>query len=78
MKLNNLPLVDRIQGLAFEESASGDPEAGIVEVQYTDRAQKWHALRMPALAAMTLLNMLEQVAKDEDIDHLRRPPEDAP
>lgn len=75
MKLNHLPLVDRMQGVAFEESPSGDPGAGLVELQYTDRSQKWHALKMPALDAMTLLNMLEQVARDEGIDHLRRPPE---
>lgn len=72
MKLNNLPLVDRVQGLSYEPSTSADPGAGIVDLQYTDRTQRRHSLKMPVADALYLLNLLEQLSKDEGLDHMRR------
>lgn len=73
MTVNNLPLVDRIQGLTYHESTSSDPSAGLVEVQYTDRGHKRHALKMPVSDALHLLRILEQMVKDEGLESLRDP-----
>ena len=68
MNINRLPLVDRFQGVTYEESTSADPKAGTVELQYTDRAGRRHALKMAQLDALHLLSMLEQLARDEGLD----------
>ena len=76
MKVNQLPEVSRIEGLVLQESGSADPRTHRVEVQYTGPApgQEWHALHMPLLDALYLLNLLEEMAKRGGFEHLRRPP----
>lgn len=69
-----LPAVGRIEGVQYLKSPLKDPVADKVEVQYTDQSQRWHSLTMPALDALYLLNLLEQLAKSAGIDHLRREP----
>lgn len=72
--MNKLQDVGRIQGVMFQPSPLNDPVAHKVEVQYTDRTQRWHSLKMPLLDALYLLNMLEAMAKESGFDHLRRAP----
>jgi hypothetical protein len=72
MTVNNLPAVDRFQGVTYQESMSADPKAATVELQYSDRARRPHALKMPVADAMHLLSMLEQLVKDEALEHLRQ------
>lgn len=82
MKENNeptvtLPAVGRIQGLHYQQSPLRDPVADTVELQYTDRAQRWHSVTMPLLDALYLANLLEGLVKSEGFESLRRgPPEE--
>ena len=59
--------------------ASPDPSHGSIQVLVRGRTtpgatQDWH-LKIPVLDALYLLNVLEAMAKDGGLDHLRRPPE---
>jgi hypothetical protein len=72
--VNILPTVQKVQGMTYDHPGGSDPRLGRVRLQYTDPKGEWHALGLPALDALYLLNMLEQWSKDEGLDHLRRPP----
>lgn len=74
MTVHLLPDVGRIEGLVSEIADRSDPAKGRVRLQYTDRTGSWQELQLPVLDALYLLNMLEQWSKDEQLDHLRRPP----
>lgn len=69
-----LPDVGRIEGLNYQPSPLNDPVADKVELQYTDRTQRWHSVTMPLLDALYLLNMLEELSKARGFESLRREP----
>jgi hypothetical protein len=55
-----------------------DPSKGSIQVLVSGRTkpgatQEWH-LKLPVLDALYLLNLLEGLAHDGQIDHLRHPP----
>ncbi|MEQ9248655.1 MAG: hypothetical protein RLO21_21975 [Nitratireductor sp.] len=62
--LNRLPDVGRIRGAIFEPGPT--PKESSIEVQWSDRSEQWHALRMPFLDAMYLLNVLKGIQMDTD------------
>lgn len=70
--VNVLPPVHRIEGFEFSHPGGSDPRLGLVRLQYTDQKKSWHALSIPAMDALYLLNVLEQWCADERLDDLRR------
>lgn len=60
--MSELPAVDRIQGVLRPEGF--DYQTMQVTVQYTDRSNEWHDLKMPFLDAMYLLNLLKALQQD--------------
>ena len=75
MNVNKLPDAGHIEGLLLD----GPKQAPLqcqVELQYTDRTpqKNWHGLSMSMPDALYLLNLLEQMALDAKVEHLRRPP----
>lgn len=75
MEITKLPDVGRIEGLSLLGQPSA-PAQCQVELQYTSRTkpEAWHSLTMPLLDALYLCNLLEAMAADAKVDHLRRPP----
>ena len=70
--VKQLPPVGRIQGLSLVPHA--DPKQAKVTLQYTDPSNEWCEITMPLLDALYLLNLLEAMSKEQNLDHLRRPP----
>ena len=62
MQVNQLPLVDRIQGAHLLPGLSHETNG--VRIQYSDQKGTWQELSMPLLEAMHLLNALKAIQKD--------------
>ena len=60
--VTTLPPVGRIQGAQLQPSQT--PEASSVRIEYSDRSGLRHALTMPFLDAMYLLNLLKSIQLD--------------
>lgn len=75
MEIKTLPDVGRIEGLSLI-GPPASPAQCQVELQYTGRTPpgQWHSLKMPLLDALYLCNLLEAMAVDAKVEHLRRPP----
>jgi|CXWL01.1.fsa_nt_gi hypothetical protein len=55
--INQLPVVDRIQGCIVRDY--GSPEQSQIRLQYLDADGRWNELWMPFLDGMYLLNLLK-------------------
>lgn len=75
MKETVLPPVGRVEGLRLVPHGH-EPRNHRVVVQYTSPtdSQHWHSLELPLLDALYLLNLLEEMSRQGNFDHLRRPP----
>ena len=60
--LNQLPLVDQIQGVQLQRSAVQSERK--VFIEYTDPANEWHELEMPLADAMYLMTLLHQIERE--------------
>ncbi len=74
MTYDQLPDVDRVQGVLYTPPNGPDLSQGLLRLQYTDRTGATQELLLRTPDALTLLNWLEQWSKDAQLDHLRRPP----
>jgi len=70
--VKQLPPVGRIQGVSLVPHI--DPAQAKVTLQYTDPNNEWYETTMPLLDALYLLNLLETMSREQNFDHLRRPP----
>lgn len=66
----------RIEGLRLLYGQPGQPATHRVGLQYSGPkpAGQLLGLQMPLLDALYLLNLLEQLSRENGFDHLRRPP----
>lgn len=64
--VNELPPVGRIQGMTIDREAPRH-EDWLFKIQYTDPNGEWHALNVPLLDGLFLLNMLREAEKRQGL-----------
>jgi hypothetical protein len=69
--VNQLPLVGKIQGMKIDRQAQHH-EDWLFEIQYTDPKGEWHALNVPLLDGLYLLNMLRVAEKRQGLGLFNR------
>jgi hypothetical protein len=70
--VQQLPRVGRIEGCEYTPAPA--IAMAHVQIQYSTPSGERYALAMPALDALYLLNVLEAMARENNLDRLRRPP----
>ena len=71
--INNLPEVSRMQGIILNRPTNNH-ENWYFEIQYTDDEDSWHALKIPMLDGLYLLNLLEGAEKEQHLGLWNRKP----
>ena len=69
--VNELPPVGRIQGMMIDRQAPRH-EDWLFKIQYTDPKGEWHALNVPLLDGLYLLNMLREAEKRQGLAFFNR------